>query len=345
MNAESNILQIAIEDLVSNTRTNRKVYDDESLNTLAESIKQYGIISPLLVRRLPDGKYEIVSGERRYRAAQKVNLTSVPAIITTMTDQQAAEIAMTEHITTEALSPIDEAKNYKSLIDNGSSTVEDLANKFGVTPKAINDKLKLLTLAPDVQDALSNKRISERHARSLLKVTDQGKQVELLNKTINEKMTVKQLDDAISLFQGDVPIINNQFNPDFIKNNARDISAGGYQQPAQQYEEQLMSDNQQSTFFNSLENYSANMSTVAPPPPSIQVQEQKQPVIEMETLDGEEIEGLDAFAALNNKDKTLEIVNAVKSVLQNKNGIVLNERDYGNEYQINITIRKDEANL
>ena len=75
MNAESNILQIAIEDLVSNTHMPRKIYDEESLNTLAESIKQYGIISPLLVRRLPDGKYEIVSGERRYRAAQKVNLT------------------------------------------------------------------------------------------------------------------------------------------------------------------------------------------------------------------------------------------------------------------------------
>ena len=140
MNAESNILQIAIEDLVSNTHMPRKIYDEESLNTLAESIKQYGIISPLLVRRLPDGKYEIVSGERRYRAAQKVNLTSVPAIITTMTDQQAAEIALTDNMTREELSPIDQAKNYKSLIDNGSSTVEDLANKLGVTPKAINDK-------------------------------------------------------------------------------------------------------------------------------------------------------------------------------------------------------------
>ena len=344
MNAESNILQIAIEDLVSNKHMPRKIYYEESLNTLAESIKQYGIISPLLVRRLPDGKYEIVSGERRYRAAQKVNLTSVPAIITTMTDQQAAEIALTDNMTREELSPIDQAKNYKSLIDNGSSTVEDLANKLGVTPKAINDKLKLLTLTQETQMALLNKKISERHARSLLKVTDQAKQVELLNRTINEKLTVKQLDDAIIGLQGDVPIINNQVNPEFIKNNAKDISAGGYQQPAQQYEEQLMSDNQQSAFFNPLENYSANMSTVAPPPPSIQVQETQQPVIELETLDGEEIEGLDAFAALNNKDKTQEIINAVKMVLQNKNGIVLNERDYGNEYQLNITIKKDEAN-
>ena len=344
MNAESNILQIAIEDLVSNTHMPRKIYDEESLNTLAESIKQYGIISPLLVRRLPDGKYEIVSGERRYRAAQKVSLTSVPAIITTMTDQQAAEIALTDNMTREELSPIDQAKNYKQLIDNGSSTVEDLANKLGVTPKAINDKLKLLTLTQEAQMALLNKKISERHARSLLKLTDQSKQVELLNRTINEKLTVKQLDDAIVALQGDVPIINNQVNPEFIKNNAKDISSGGYQQPAQQYEEQLMADNQESTVFNPLENYSANMSTVAPPPPSIQVQEEKAPVIEMETLDGEEIEGLDAFAALNNKDKTQEIINAVKTVLQGKNGIVLNERDYGNEYQMNITIRKDEAN-
>ena len=268
----------------------------------------------------------------------------MPAIITTMTDQQAAEIALTDNMTREELSPIDQAKNYKSLIDNGSSTVEDLANKLGVTPKAINDKLKLLTLTQETQMALLNKKISERHARSLLKVTDQAKQVELLNRTINEKLTVKQLDDAIIGLQGDVPIINNQVNPEFIKNNAKDISAGGYQQPAQQYEEQLMSDNQQSAFFNPLENYSANMSTVAPPPPSIQVQETQQPVIELETLDGEEIEGLDAFAALNNKDKTQEIINAVKMVLQNKNGIVLNERDYGNEYQLNITIKKDEAN-
>ena len=344
MNAESNILQIAIEDLVSNTHMPRKIYDEESLNTLAESIKQYGIISPLLVRRLPDGKYEIVSGERRYRAAQKVSLTSVPAIITTMTDQQAAEIALTDNMTREELSPIDQAKNYKQLIDNGSSTVEDLANKLGVTPKAINDKLKLLTLTQEAQMALLNKKISERHARSLLKLTDQSKQVELLNRTINEKLTVKQLDDAIVALQGDVPIINNQVNPEFIKNNAKDISSGGYQQPAQQYEEQLMADNQESTFFNPLENYSANMSTVAPPPQSIQVHEEKAPVIEMETLDGEEIEGLDAFAALNNKDKTQEIINAVKMVLQNKNGIVLNERDYGNEYQLNITIKKDEAN-
>ncbi len=190
------VLQIPIEDIVPNRFQPRVSFDDASLKELAASIKEHGIIQPLVVRRLND-KYEIIAGERRYRAGKMVGLLSIPAIVSELTDGQSAEVAIVENIQRKDLTAIEEAKSYKALLDQGYMNQEDLARKMGLSQSAVSNKLRLLNLSDEVQDAILNEKISERHARSLLKIKEHEKQNLLLNKIINERLTVKQLEEEI----------------------------------------------------------------------------------------------------------------------------------------------------
>lgn len=225
------VLQIPIEDLVPNRFQPRISFDEKALNDLANSIKQHGIIQPLVVRRLGD-KYEIIAGERRYKASQIAGLISVPAIITDIDDQSSAEVALVENVQRKDLSAIEEARSYKNILEQGNMTQEELAKRMGISQSSIANKLRLLNLADQVQDALLNGKISERHARSLLAVEDKARQVELLNRIIDERLTVRQLDDVIRTFNNptsnnemdDVPLVENDTNLDQIR-NATDINA------------------------------------------------------------------------------------------------------------------------
>ena len=191
------ILNIPIEDIIPNRFQPRLSFDENGLKELASSIKEHGIIQPLVLRRLSD-KYEIVAGERRYKAAKMAGLTSVPAIITEMDDKKSAEVAIVENVQRRDLSSIEEAKSYKALLDKGYLTQEELAKKMGLSQSAISNKLRLLSLAPSVQEALVNGKISERHARSLLVLDDLKEQEEWLEKLINERLTVKELDKRLA---------------------------------------------------------------------------------------------------------------------------------------------------
>ena len=196
MNNESKILNVSIDKIIPNRFQPRLIFDEKSLNELSESIKEHGIIQPLIVRPLND-KYEIIAGERRYKAATMAGLTTVPILVTDLNDSKSAEVAIVENIQRKNLNPIEEAKSYKRILDRKFKTQEELSKVLGINQSTISNKLRLLTLTKDVQEALSKDKISERHARSLLKVQNESKQIELLTKTINNKLTVKDLDEEI----------------------------------------------------------------------------------------------------------------------------------------------------
>ncbi len=196
MNLEERVLQVPIEDIIPNRFQPRLTFDDRGLEELASSIKQHGIIQPLVLRRVND-KYEIIAGERRYKAATMAGLSTVPAIVSNIDDNQSAEVAIVENVQRRNLTPIEEARSYKNLLDKGYLTQSELAKKMGISQSAIANKLRLLNLDEEVQQALLNNQISERHARSLLVLSNPEDQKKWLQKIIAERLTVRQLDDAL----------------------------------------------------------------------------------------------------------------------------------------------------
>ncbi len=228
---EKNIQEIPIEDIIPNRFQPRLTFNEEGLNELSDSIKQHGIIQPLVVRKLGD-KYEIIAGERRYKAATQAGLTKVPVIISDIDDNKSAEVALVENIQRRNLTAIEEAKSYKNLLDRGYLTQEQLAAKMGVSQSSIANKLRLLNLDPEVQDALLNEKISERHARALLSLNSPEEQKKWLQRIINERMTVRQLDMELKNLKNNdseddagIPLVNINPNIDEIVNNAEDINA------------------------------------------------------------------------------------------------------------------------
>ena len=193
---ESQVQNINVDLIIPNRFQPRLSFDEKALNELAESIKQHGIIQPLIVRQLAD-KYEIIAGERRYKAATLAGLSTVPVIVTNLSDAKSAEVALVENIQRKNLSSIEEALSYKRKIDKDNLTQEQLAKLLGLSQSTVANRLRLLNLSNEVQDALLKEKISERHARSLLQISDKNKQTELLNRIITERLTVRQLDEII----------------------------------------------------------------------------------------------------------------------------------------------------
>jgi len=229
MKMEENVLQVSIDDIIPNRFQPRLSFDEQGLKELAASIKEHGIIQPLVLRKL-GSKYEIIAGERRFKAAQMAGLTKVPAVISNIDDNSSAEIALVENIQRRDLTPIEEARSYKNLLDKGY-TQDALAKKMGISQSSVANKLRLLNLDEEVQQALLEGKISERHARSLLVLNDPTKEKEWLKRIINERLTVRQLDQELkkekeSSNGGEIPLVDLSINIDNIKNNATDINKG-----------------------------------------------------------------------------------------------------------------------
>ncbi len=200
-NMTNAVIEVSVEDIIPNRFQPRLAFDEKALKELSESIKIHGIIQPLVLRRLND-KFEIIAGERRYKAACMAGLTKVPAIIKEIDDNKSAEIAVVENLQRKNLTAIEEAQSYKKILDKGYLTQEELAARMGVSQPTIANKLRLLNLNQEVQDALLGNKISERHARSLLAITDQNIQVQMLRRIISERLTVRQTDEEISKLLG-----------------------------------------------------------------------------------------------------------------------------------------------
>lgn len=208
MNHENEIVNVRIDEIIPNRFQPRLAFDEKELNELADSIKMHGIIQPLVLRRIGD-KYEIIAGERRYKASVLAGLTQVPAVIMNIDDQKSAEVAVVENLQRKDLTAIEEAQSYKKILDMGYLTQEELATRMGVAQSTIANKLRLLNLTIPVKEALLHNKISERHARSLLNITDNNLQISMLNRIIAERLTVRQTDDEINKLLGKTPKTDN----------------------------------------------------------------------------------------------------------------------------------------
>lgn len=283
VNLEQNIYQIPIDEIIPNRFQPRLHFDDRGLDELASSIKEHGIIQPLVLRRVED-KYEIIAGERRYKAAQLAGLTKVPAVIADIDDNKSAEVAIVENVQRRDLSPIEEARSYKNLLDKGYLTQAELAKKMGLSQSAIANKLRLLNLDEEVQEALINNQISERHARSLLVLPTHEEQKQWLKRIINERMTVRQLDSELKKLteeekeEEDVPLVKN-IDIDAIKKEATEIpkvnEESDIARKLREIEREKMfnpdvipveqaRNDSKGNFFNFLENEKVNMNTEEP---------------------------------------------------------------------------------
>lgn len=208
MNHENEIVNVRIDEIIPNRFQPRLAFDEKELNELADSIKMHGIIQPLVLRRIGD-KYEIIAGERRYKASVLAGLTQVPAVIMNIDDQKSAEVAVVENLQRKDLTAIEEAQSYKKILDMGYLTQEELATRMGVAQSTIANKLRLLNLTIPVKEALLHNKISERHARSLLNITDNNLQISMLNRIITERLTVRQTDEEINKLLGKTPKTDN----------------------------------------------------------------------------------------------------------------------------------------
>ena len=215
-NKEIKILNI--DDVLPNRFQPRIQFDEKAINELAESIKVHGVIQPIVVRRISD-KYEIIAGERRYKASVLAGKKDIPAIVTDLDDKESAEIALIENVQRQNLTPIEEAISYKKILDMGYLTQITLGEKLGKTQSTIANKLRLLNLNEDVQEALMQGKISERHARSLLRLNDDLQPI-MLTRIINERLTVRKTDEEIEKMLNENPA-GNQFKieGDSIMNN------------------------------------------------------------------------------------------------------------------------------
>ena len=220
MNQNNNreVVEISVEDIIPNRFQPRLTFDPEALNDLASSIKEHGIIQPLVVRRLQD-KFEIIAGERRFKAASLIGLKTVPCIIMNLNDNESAEVAIIENIQRKEMTPLEEAKSFKKLLDKGYLTQEELAKRMGKSQSAISNKLRLLNLDEVVQEAILNGKISERHARSLLRVDNKEEQRKILAEIIEKRLTVKQTDELIKEKFGDANMEEHVDNESNIINN------------------------------------------------------------------------------------------------------------------------------
>ena len=193
---QNEIIELYLDDIIPNRFQPREKFDSEALKELSTSIKEHGVIQPIIVRKIGE-KYEIIAGERRYKASALAGLTKIPAIIRNLDDKEASKVALLENLQRKDLTAIEEARTYQKILELDSMTQEELGRTMGKSQAAIANKLRLLALTDEVQEALLNDQISERHARSLLNVTNQNEQVEMLERVINNRMTVRELHHAI----------------------------------------------------------------------------------------------------------------------------------------------------
>ncbi|MCI8577859.1 MAG: ParB/RepB/Spo0J family partition protein [Lachnospiraceae bacterium] len=193
---ESKEITVRLSKIEPNRDQPRKNFDEEQMNELADSIRQFGVLQPLLVQRKGD-MFEIIAGERRWRAAKLAGLKEVPVVIREYTEQQIVEIALIENIQRENLNPIEEAIAYQRLMKEFHLKQEEIAERVSKNRSTITNSMRLLNLAQEVQQMLIDNQISSGHARALLSLEDQDIQIELANRIIREQLSVRDVEKAV----------------------------------------------------------------------------------------------------------------------------------------------------
>lgn len=197
--------ELPINEIIPNRDQPRKTFDEAAIEELAQSIKQHGVLQPLLVRPIPSGGYQLVAGERRWRACRIAGLNKVPVVIKELTDTETMEIAIIENLQREDLNPIEEAEGLQALIDKCGYTQEEVAVSVGKSRPAIANSLRLLRLPQEVRDMTKNCDISAGHARALLAFDNEAMMLEAAKNIVSNKMTVRDVERLAKIKETDDP--------------------------------------------------------------------------------------------------------------------------------------------
>jgi len=217
----SNVESIQIERIVPNRYQPRQVFDPSKLKELAESIDEHGLLQPIVVRPIEEHMYEIIAGERRFRALQSLQKSHADVIIRDMSDEETAVVALIENIQRENLSVVEEAEAYKKLLEIGNTTQSELAKSLGKSQSFIANKLRLLKLAPKVIVRLREGKITERHARAVLPLSNEV-QEQLIEQVIQQKLNVKQTEARVKQQVGPEKVTAQTFQFSHDLTQARD---------------------------------------------------------------------------------------------------------------------------
>ncbi|MBR5011812.1 MAG: ParB/RepB/Spo0J family partition protein [Clostridia bacterium] len=189
--------EVRISDVEPDKNQPRREFEPEALEELSESIKQHGVISPIVVTKIEGDRYRIIAGERRWRASKLAGLEKIPVIVKEYSDQQLAEISLVENLQREDLNPLEEAFGYKNLMDTYNLTQEQVANKVSKSRSAVANAIRLLALPEQVLDFVKTGELSAGHARTLLSLSDPDQMLDAANRVIGEDMSVRQTEDLI----------------------------------------------------------------------------------------------------------------------------------------------------
>ncbi len=354
---DSEVVELYLDDIIPNRFQPREVFHEEALKELSESIKKHGVIQPIIVRKIGD-KYEIIAGERRYKATAMAGLTKIPAIIRNLDDKEASKVALLENLQRKDLSAIEEARTYQKILELDSMTQEELGQTMGKSQAAIANKMRLLSLPDEVQEALLKDQISERHARSLLNLENSVDQVNMLKKVIENRMTVRELDNEIKTIKGEnvlpsgfsndnVAAVINETGPKIEVANKMDALLKSNQTPKSNQEESLV------------EEY--DLFDIPAPKEDLDIldDEEEQKTEDVEEIHIEKPESKEESINPHSDFKTIEdllkttqvytlkdAINEIKGVtakLQNKGfEIRVEEMDFENTYQVIIKIEKNK---
>ena len=193
---EPTLVTLPIEQVQPNPRQPRRAFDQDALDELANSIKQDGIMQPIVVRSAPDGRYEIIAGERRWRAAKQAGLATIPAIVRRADERQTLILALVENVVREDLNPVETARGYASLIDELDLTPTEVAERVGRSRPAIANALRLLELPDEVLDAIARGELSEGHGRAILQLEDHDARRALAKRAIADGLSVREVEAA-----------------------------------------------------------------------------------------------------------------------------------------------------
>lgn len=188
------VLQISVDKILPNPFQPRKNFDDASLEEMAQSIKEYGVLQPITVRKVSPTLYELIAGERRLRACKYAGLLKIPAIVTELNDSDSAAVALVENLQRQDLSFMEEAEAYSALIAIHGFTQEHIASKLGKTQSTVANKLRLLRLPESVKTVISEHKLTERHARAILRIPDEERQIQALKKICDNSYNVNETD-------------------------------------------------------------------------------------------------------------------------------------------------------
>lgn len=193
------VIRVSLDKIIPNRYQPRTDFDEKSITELSQTISEHGLLQPMVVRSYEDGKYEIIAGERRFRALKKLNWHKVPVIVKELDDEETASMALIENVQRENLNPVEEARAYRKVLDAENITQLELANRLSKSQSYVANKLRLLSLSDEVLEALANEKISTRHGRELLRL-DQDQQNKALTKILDKGLNVKDTKSLVDKY-------------------------------------------------------------------------------------------------------------------------------------------------